>query len=406
MELKRETYLQKIRPYYDVDLIKVITGVRRAGKSVLLQSIQQELVARGVPADHVIYRNFEQLEYGYIQTAMELHQDLLAQMRDDQKYYIFLDEIQQIPDFEKVLASLRARRGLSLFVTGSNSTLLSGELATRLTGRTVEFEVLPFSFREMQAYIALNGKAFSDDLIYDYLKWGGFPVRFDFSREEDIRRYLENLYHGLLERDILSHTRAREKKVFMDVSLYILANAGKEFSASNVAAYYSQHSGNAVSTRTVYTYLQKMQQAFLIHRVKRYNLVGKTALKSRDKFYAVDMGFRTINTNSINFEDTYFLENVVYNELLAQGFTVYTGKTYKAEVDFVAIRDGRKCFIQVCYLLASASTVAREFGAFARITDASPKYVLSLDRVDFSRNGIAHVNLVDFLLGRRELALT
>ena len=275
-----------------------------------------------------------------------------------------------------------------------------------MTGRTVEFEILPFSFCEMKEFYELNNRPFSEDLIYDYLKWGGFPLRFDFSDEASVKRYISNLYEGIINRDIIKKNTRIDKKVFKDISLYILANSGKEFSADNIAEYYSQNAGKEISSRTIYNYLDKMKKAYLLHGVTRYNLVGKASLGNREKYYATDMGLRTINTNTINYEDTFFLENVIYNELLVQGFTVFTGKTYKSEVDFVAIKDGKKCFIQVAYLLASQSIIDREFGAFSPITDASPKYVLSLDRIDLSHNGIAHMNIVDFLLHRKQLALT
>ncbi|MCD8068534.1 MAG: ATP-binding protein, partial [Lachnospiraceae bacterium] len=353
-----------------------------------------------------IYINFEDMDYEYLQTASDLNEEIKTRIRDEGKYFIFLDEIQHVEKFEKALASFRNALNVSLFVTGSNSTLLSGELATLLTGRTVEFEVLPFSFYEMSEFYRLNNRSFSDDLIYEYIKWGGFPLRFDFPDEASVSRYISNLYDSIINRDIVTKKSRMDRKAFRDISLYILANAGKEFSAENVVKYYRAGTGKSLSDRTVYSYLDKMKKAYLIHGVSKYNLSGRAALSNREKYYAIDMGFRTIHTNTINYEDTFFLENIVYNELLTQDFQVFTGKTYKSEVDFVAVRDGKKCFIQVCYLLAGEGTIEREFGAFSPITDASPKYVLSLDRLDMSRNGIAHVNIVDFLLHRRELALT
>ena len=406
MRLKREIYLEQIRPYYDVDLIKVITGVRRSGKSILLEIIRDELIERGVDGDHLIYLNLEDLDYEYIETASDLNKEIKARITDEEKYYVFLDEIQHIKEFEKALASFRATLNVSLFVTGSNSTLLSGELATLLTGRTVEFEILPFSFLEVKKYFELNNRTFSEDLLYEYLKWGGFPLRFDFRDETSVRRYLSNLYESIINRDIVKKARNIDKKTFMDISLYILANAGKEFSADNIVDYYHKKNGKAVSRKTIYNYLDKMKKAFLIHAVARYNIVGKEALKNREKYYAVDMGLRTINTNTINYEDTFFLENIVYNELLIRGYHVFTGKTYKGEVDFVAIKDGKKCFIQVAYLLASKETIQREFGAYTPITDASPKYVMSLDRIDMSRDGIVHLNIIDFLLRKKDLLTT
>ncbi len=405
MKLKRETYLEQIRPYYEADLIKVITGVRRAGKSVLLESIRDELVEQGIRGDHIIYINLEDLDYDYIISPGDLNKEIKSRITDDGRYYLFLDEVQHVDQFEKALASFRASLNVSIFVTGSNSTLLSGDLATLLTGRTVEFEVLPFSFYEMKEYYELNNLPFSEDMFPDYLKWGGMPVRFDFHDDASIRRYLISVYNSIISKDIIGKSRSIDKKAFTDISLYILANAGKELSIDNIVGSYTR--GNrSISARTVYTYLEKMKKAYLIHGVGRYNITGKTALSNKEKQYAVDCGFRTINTNTINYEDTFYLENIVYNELISRNYTVYAGKTYKGEIDFVAIRDGKKCFIQVAYLLASEEIIRREFGAYARITDASPKYVMSLDRIDMSHDGIVHLNIIDFLLRRSDLMLT
>ncbi len=405
MRLKRETYLEQIRPYYESDIIKVITGVRRSGKSILLNTIKDELIEQGVRGDHIIYLNLEDMDYEYIVDASDLNAEIKSRIIQDGKYYIFLDEIQHIKNFEKALASFRATLDVSLFVTGSNSTLLSGELATLLTGRTVEFEILPFSFYEMKQYYELNNREWNDELFSNYLKWGGFPLRFDYKDDTSIHRYLSNLYQSIVNRDILDKSKSADKKNFMDISLYILANAGKELSIDNIITTYKKEN-KSISKRTIYNYLERMKKAYLIHGVGRYNIVGKSALSNRQKQYAVDMGFRTINTNTINFEDTFFLENIIYNELITRGFTVFAGKTYKGEIDFVAIKGGKKCFIQVAYLLASEDTIKREFGAYNKITDASPKYVMSLDKIDLSHDGIVHMNIIDFLLRRSDLMLT
>ena len=405
MRLKREMYLEQIRPYYDSDIIKVITGVRRCGKSMLLDEIKDELLGQGIASDKIIYLNLEDMDYEYIVNASDLNKEIKSRISDNGKYYIFLDEVQHVKDFEKALASFRATLEVSLFVTGSNSTLLSGEMATLLTGRTVEFEILPFSFYEMKQYYELNNLYWSEDLFMNYLKWGGFPLRFDYKDDEAIHRYLSNLYKSIVSRDIIGKSKSKDKSSFMDISLYILANAGKEFSVDNIVKAYKKN-GKEISKRTVYNYLERMKKAYLIHGVGRYNITGKSALSNREKQYAVDMGFRTINTNTINYEDTFFLENIIYNELLTRGYTVFAGKTFKGEINFVAIKGGKKCFIQVTYLLASEETIKREFGAYGSITDASPKYVMSLDKIDLSHDGIVHLNIIDFLLRRKDLMLT
>lgn len=405
MKLKRETYLEQIRPYYESDIIKVITGVRRAGKSILLDTIKEEIKENGADEKHIVYINFEDLDFDYIADASDLNKEIKCRIFDDRKYYLFLDEIQHISDFEKALASFRATLNVSIFVTGSNSTLLSGELSTLLTGRTIEFEILPFSFYEMKLYYELNGKEFSEELFTNYLKWGGFPLRYDYDEESHVHKYLSNLYESIVNRDIVGKTKSADKKAFMDISLYILANTGKELSIDNIIETYKKENSQ-VSRRTIYNYLDRMKKAYLLHGVGRYNISGKSALSNKEKQYAIDMGFRTINTNTINFEGSFFLENVIYNELITRGYTVFAGKTYKGEIDFVAIKNGKKCFIQVSYLLASEDTIKREFGAYDKITDASPKYVMSLDKIDMSHNGIIHLNIIDFLLRKADLILT
>lgn len=407
MELIREDYLKLIRPYYNVDLIKVITGVRRSGKSVLMETIKNEIISNGIKGSHVISINLEDLDYAFITDVKDLYTEIVSHITDKEKYYIFLDEIQHVQNFEKLLASLRAKFNCSIFVTGSDSTMLSGDLATLLTGRTVEFEIFPFSFKESVDFLRLNNiEVNPDNFIIDYIKWGGFPLRFSFKEESSIKRFLDNLYTNIINRDIIKKTSKIDRAAFKDISLYMMSNAGKEFSAENIAQYYARKSKKKVSQRTIYNYLEKLQRAYILHTCKKYNISGKAALDKSDKFYATDTGLRTLNTNTINYEDTFFLENIIYNELLIQGFTVFTGKTFKGEIDFVAIKDNKKCFIQVSYLMPNETTIKREFGAYDKITDASPKYVLSLDRINLSNNGIEHVNIVDFLMHKVNLHLT
>ena len=274
--------------------------------------------------------------------------------------------------------------------------MLSGELATLLTGRTVEFEIFPFSFKESVDFLELNKiECNPDEFIKDYIKWGGFPLRFSFREENSIKRFLDNLYSNIINRDIIKKSSKIDRQAFKDISLYIMSNAGKEFSAEKIANYYTKKEKRAVSTRTIYNYIEKLYKAYILHSCKKYNIAGKTALDSSDKFYATDTGLRTLNTNTINYEDTFFLENIVYNELLIQGFSVFTGKTNKGEIDFVAVKNSKKCFIQVAYLLASEETIRREFGAYD-----------TLDKIDLSHDGIEHLNIVDFLLHKATLHLS
>ena len=409
MLYKREMYLSRIRKYYDLDIIKVLTGVRRAGKSKLLEQVKLELIERNVDKNQILFLNFEDLDFAAINDAKKLNDYIVSRMKNEQKYYIFLDEIQHVNEFEKAIASLKATKNCSIFVTGSNSKLLSGDLATLLVGRTVEFKVMPFSYKESVEYLTLIGKKPPQDFFFNYLKWGGFPQRFSFSEEHDIKQYLDSIYEGIIAKDILKRNSEIEAYKFKTISSYVLANAGKEFSAVNIANFFNANNNKNqidIEKKTIYNYLDRMEKAYFISRVKRFDIRGKEILKTIEKQYAIDTGIRTINTNLINYEDTFYLENIVYNELLVRGFEVYTGKTIKGEVDFVAIKDMKKCFIQVAYYLINQETVQREFGAFSSIDDASPKIVLSLDQIDLSHDGIIHMNLVDFLLDIKPLPLS
>ena len=409
--IKRELYLEKIRPYYDIDIIKVLTGMRRSGKSIILKQIMDEIISTSkVSKDHIIYINFEDFAYEEIKTAKLFYELVKSKMIDDEKYYMFFDEIQHVSEFEKVIVSFKATCNCSIFITGSNSKLLSGELATLLVGRTVEFKILPFSYKESCDYLELNGVNVNhDEFFYNYLEFGGLPQRFDFKSPDATLKYLKEHYQGICEKDIFKKNSSIEKYKFNAICSYVLANAGKEFSAENVMNFYNSNNQAAkkeIEKKTIYNYLEKMEKAFLISRVQRFNIAGKEILKTKEKQYAMDMGLRIIQTNTLHFEDTFFLENIIYNELIVRDYEVFVGKTYKGEVDFVAIKGNKKCFIQVAYLLASQATIDREFDAFSPISDASPKYVLSLDKMDMSRNGIAHINIIDFLLGKKDIYLT
>lgn len=409
--IKRELYLEKIRPYYDIDIIKVLTGMRRSGKSIILKQIMDEIISTSkVSKDHIIYINFEDFAYEEIKTAKLFYELVKSKMIDDEKYYMFFDEIQHVSEFEKVIASFKAMCNCSIFITGSNSKLLSGELATLLVGRTVEFKILPFSYKESCDYLELNGANVNhDEFFYNYLEFGGLPQRFDFKSPDATLKYLKEHYQGICEKDIFKKNSSIEKYKFNAICSYVLANAGKEFSAENVMNFYNSNNQAAkkeIEKKTIYNYLEKMEKSFLISRVQRFNIAGKEILKTKEKQYAMDMGLRIIQTNTLHFEDTFFLENIIYNELIVRDYEVFVGKTYKGEVDFVAIKGNKKCFIQVAYFLASQATIDREFDAFSPISDASPKYVLSLDKMDMSRNGIAHINIIDFLLGKKDIYLT
>jgi len=400
--IPRERYLSVIRPLYDSNIIKAIVGPRRSGKSVVLSTISKEIDADD---GHKIYIDFEDMDNAHLLDADALHDHLKGLMKDDSRYYVFIDEIQEVDGFEKVLASIRNIRNCSIFVTGSNSKMLSGELGTLLTGRVMEFTILPFSYYEAKEYLKEIGRPVSDDFIYDYIRCGGYPQRLQMPNDALVRKLLSELYRAILEKDVKKRYKRLDMKKFEKVSAFVLANCGNDFSAKKISDYLTEQ-GDKVMVPTVNTYLDIMEQAFLIRRVRTYNISGKKIMDSKSKNYALDNGMRYIMTNSIDVQNGYYLENLVYLELISRGYEAYIGKKYNGEIDFVAVKDGKKCFIQVAYLMPTSDTVEREFGAFRSVRDPSPKYVMSLDPIDMSRDGIAHINILDFLNGKRDLYLS
>ena len=402
--LKRTKYIDRIRPFFDSDIIKVITGIRRSGKSKLLDMIIDELKVNGVDEKYIIKINFDDMDFDYLTDAKSLDLYIKKHIKNNKKYYVFLDEIQNVYEFEKAIESIFTSKNISIFITGSNSKLLSSELATLLTGRTIEFQIKPFTFYEYSEYCKVNDLTFDEDeRINDYIKWGGFPLRFDYNNDDAKYTYLTNLYNSIIEKDILRRYEIRNKNVFKRIASYFMNNPGKLLSIDNMINYFGANEKENISKRTIYNYIEYLSSAYLIQPIKKYNIKGKSELKNVDKYYIIDTGFSYIKTNKIDFDGTFLLENIIYNELIYQGYEVFVGKTYKSEVDFVAVKNQKKYFIQVAYLLATKETITREFGAFKPITDASPKIIMSLDTIDFSRDGIRHMNIIKFLLHKDNL---
>ncbi len=404
--VKRQRYLDLIRRFYGDGMIKVISGVRRCGKSVLLSQIEDDLLEQGVPSDHFIRINFEDIEFDSIRTCEKLNEYVKSQIHDEGKYYIFLDEIQHVRSFEQVLNSFRATLNCEIFVTGSNSKLLSGRLGTLLVGRCVEIKILPLSFSEAYELHLMNGGSPNPDSFFmDYLMWGGFPQRFVYNDEYAVRHYLEHTYNEIVERDIANDRSNIDRAKFKKIASYIMEYAGKEFSVSSICDYFKNANNEVITKETLYSYLDKMEKACLIDRVPRYDIRGKEKMRYIEKHYACDIGFRRINSNIVHPEEGAFLENIVYNELISRGYQVYVGKTKNGEIDFVVMNGGKHCFIQVAYTVSNKEVFDREFGAYSQVRDYAPKYVLSLDRLDYSFDGIGHINIVDFLLGEKDITL-
>lgn len=394
--LKREMYLSRIRGFYDSDLVKILVGIRRCGKSVILNQIMDELKERGIDEAHIIYINFEIIEFEELQDYKKLNSYIKEKITDNNKYYIFLDEIQKVEKFENVVNSLRASiENISIFITGSNSKLLSNEISTVLSGRYVLFNIYPLSYKE---FIELTNKeANSETSFWDFVKWGGLPNRTQFTDENNIKDYLHSVFDSIILRDVVERLGLKDTVLFNLLLQYIVDTTGRQFSAENVVNFL-KNEGKSISTETLYTYLDALCKALMIEKIYRYDIHGKTILKTLNKYYMTDLGIAQIKNNNFEINKSYAIENVVYNELLERGYDVYIGKIKNGEIDFIATKTEEKMYIQVAYLLEDEKTQNREFGALKDIEDNYPKYVLSLDKTNFSRDGIIHKNIIDWLL--------
>lgn len=394
--LIREDYLSKIRGFYNSDLVKILVGIRRCGKSVILEQIVNEIKNTGVKDDHIINVNFEFIEYEDLKDYKKLNSFIKEKIKDKKMYYVFLDEIQNVDRFEDVINSLRASiKNISIFITGSNSKMLSDELSTVLSGRYVLFNINPLSYKE---YINLTKKdAYEMDSFWDYAKWGGLPNRCEFINETDIKNYLHSVFDSIILRDIVKRLNLQDTVLFDMILQYLIDTTGREFSAENIIKYLEKEY-KKVSSETLYTYIDALCKALIIRKVYRYDVHGKGILKTLNKYYVTDLGIAQIKHNSNNFKNYVLLENIVYNELISRDYDVYIGKTRNGEIDFIANKDGNTKYIQVTFELNNEDVIEREFRAFNPINDNYPKYVISLDKQDFSRDGIIHINLIDWLM--------
>ena len=397
----RENYLKKIRPFYDQDLIKVITGIRRSGKSVILNQIINEIEKTGVKEDNIIYINFELTDYSDIKTFKELDKYIKNKIINKDKYYLFFDEIQYVKEWERTINSYKAKYkdNVSIFITGSNSDLLSGELASLLSGRYVSFKIKPFSFKEvceLKNYELDKYKL--EEQFNNYVKWGGLPQRFNLSDESEIRTYLSDVYNSIVVKDIIKRFNVNDLDLFNRVAEYIVTTPSQTFSAESLVKYFEINDDRSVGKTTLYNYLEYMCKANLIEKAERYDIRGKRILNGKYKYYLTDLGLGQILNTSKKEQMGAYLENIVYNELTYRGYDVTVGNIDSREVDFIAIKDGQKEYYQVCYYLADDNIINREFNIFNNIKDNYPKYVISMDKFDMSQNGIIHKNIIDWLL--------
>lgn len=393
--IQREYYMKQIRPFINTDLIKVLTGIRRSGKSVMLQLIQEELLSQQVRPDQMISLNFEDLANLPLCQPMALYQwiaDKAAAIKG--KIYIFLDEIQEVTNWERVINSLRVAFDVDIYLTGSNAKLLSGELSTYLAGRYVQFVIYPFSYQE---FILANQLDDTPQAFQKYLLFGRMPFLMNLHFQEGpSRQYLQDMYNSVILKDIVQRNNLRDVDLLERIIGYALSSIGHVFSASNITKYLkSEH--RKVSNDTVLNYLNACTTAYLFYKIPRQDLLGKKLLSINEKYYVVDHGLREAVYGHNARDIDQILENIVCLELLRRGYTVTIGKTGNFEVDFIAEKGNRKCYVQVTYLLASPETIEREFRVYKDIKDNYPKYVVSMDELDFSQDGIQHYNIRKFL---------
>ncbi len=394
--LIREKYLSKIRSFYHTEsLIKIIYGMRRSGKSVILKQIMDEIIKLGVSEDNIIYINFESLKYDFIKNAKDLYNYIESLRLNKNKYYVFLDEIQKVEEFEKGINSLRITDNYSIFITGSNSRMTLLELSTDLSGRYVSFRINPFSFKEIVELTNTKKKDYMN-LLYDVFKWGGLPQRFLFTNDEDKTNYLSSVYDSIILKDIVERLGIKDIASFNKVLQYMLDTETREFSRDNVIEYLKREY-HEIANDTLYNYLEAFSTTFIMNKVYRYDVHGKNILKTLNKYYANDLGIKQIKTNNEEINYSVALENIVYNDLIGKGYKVFIGKTKKGEIDFIASKNNKFKYIQVCFDLSDESTRIREFNAFDDIDDNN-KFIITLTKKDYSTNDVKQINIFDFLM--------
>lgn len=395
--LIRKKYLKKISPFYDeTSLIKIIYGLRRSGKSVILTQIVDELKKKGIPKDHIIYMNFESLDYLFLSDAKKMYDYFKGIVKDKKIYYLLLDEIGNVKDFEKGINSLRIMGNFSIFITGSNSRMTFLELSTDLSGRYVSFRVYPLSFKEV-VELTNTKKEDYKKLLFDIFEWGSLPQRFSFENKDARLNYISDIYDSIVLKDVVERLNIKDVTTFNKIFQYLLETEGREFSPSNVLNYMKENY-REIGTDTLYNYLEALCSTFIINKVNRYDIVGKNVLKTLNKYYVSDLGIKKIKTSNKELNYSICLENLVYNDLISKGYEVYVGKTKKGEVDFLVFKNNERKYIQVCYQLTDEKTFEREFNALLEINDNYEKYIISTDEENYSRDGIIHMNIFDFLM--------
>lgn len=399
--IPREKYIQKIRPHMHHPVIKVLTGIRRSGKSALLTLIIEELKSQGIKDDYIIRINFEESRFFSLTNALLLDEYLRERMNENEKYFILLDEIQEVENWEKTVNSLLAAGNADIYLTGSNSRLLSSELSTYLAGRYVEIPIQTLTFFESLVF-AEHLSAMQTDYkaaFISYLKKGGFPILHAVPYDEDAgQTVVSGIYASVILRDVVQRYNLRNTELFERLVLFLFENTGNIFSAKSVSDFLKSQN-RQLSVNTIYEYLRMLEEAFVIHRVSRYDMAGKRVLKTLEKYYVSDI---SLISAALGFRDTKIsgmLENIVYLELISRDYHVYIGKSGEREIDFVAEKNGERIYIQVARAILSDETREREFAPLLAIHNHYPKYVVTMDELAGGTvDGIRHVHIADFLL--------
>lgn len=395
----RSDYIEAVKPFMDAPLVKILTGVRRCGKSTIFEMIRQELIERGIPEDHIIMKKYTEMDIPDTITAKQMYDELVSKVEDDKRYYFLLDEIQEIKGWEKAVNSLLEGMNADIYVTGSNSKLMSSEISTYLTGRYISIPVFTLSFREYLEFKKESTQSY-DKLLEEYIKFGGFPIiALGEYEQQSAYQIVDGIYHTVVSRDIVKRHRINKQDLFDRVVKYVIENMGKTFSASSISNFLKSEN-RKVSIESIYNYLRWLEQAFIIFPCERYDMQGKSVLKTQEKYYLADVSFRyaLFGYNRKMLDGV--MENIVYLELRRRGYDVYVGKNNTKEIDFIAIHKDEKIYVQVCVQIPENSN--REVGNLMEIRDHYPKYVVTLNEMDVGiENGIRIVHLRDFLLAKQ-----
>lgn len=397
--VERKEYIDKIKPFINKPVIKVITGMRRVGKSTFLKIISEKIL-KDIEESNKIYLNFETLELLKIKTDIELVEYLTPLLKDKKdKVYMFFDEIQLVKNWERVINALRVDENYDIYITGSNSSLMSSKISTLLSGRYIQIEIQPFNFREFLKLYADKNLVY-EELFKKYINIGGIPFLKYFDLDENsCVKYLQDLYNTVIVKDVIEYNKVRDVDMFNRILTYVFENIGQTFSSRSIQKFLKNENRN-ISVDTILNYLEYAKSAYIIKKVPRYDVVGKKILSVDEKYFITDHGLRYAKgfSNEKNIER--ILENIVYIELLSRGYKVNIGRVNDKEIDFIAVKGDKKEYYQVSYLLETEETRNREFGVYQKVEDNYPKYVLSMDKINFSQNGIIHLNIIQFLCER------